>query len=187
MGIDRRDEHRPFRPVLARQPGGDRSAPPRLPGAVRGGIHLERRRTQPTAHVGCILSGGDDLARPPHMVGHRPDGNASTVGSGRTSPLPGRRRKDAGQQLGRARASYLGSGRRSRRRPDDQIGLGHIQPGIKQAGDDADQPGIACPSATTEDQRSLSRGAHPPCGVGLQLILVGPRLAGGRRRGDVQS
>jgi hypothetical protein len=37
---------------------------------------------------------------------------------------------------------------------DDQIGLGHIQPGIKQAGDDADLPRIACRSATTEDQGS---------------------------------
>jgi hypothetical protein len=33
-------------------------------------------------------------------------------------------------------ARYLGRGRRSSRRTDDQIGLGHIQPGIKQAGDD---------------------------------------------------
>jgi hypothetical protein len=157
-----------------------------LPGAVRRGIHLERRRTQSAAHVGRILSGGDDLARPPHMVGHRPNGNASTVGSDRTSPLLGRSGKDAGQQLGRARASYLGRGRRSGRRPDDQIGLGHIQPGIKQAGDDADHPRIAYRSATTEDQRSLIRGAHPPYGVDLQLILAGPRPAGGRR-GEVQS
>ena len=40
--------------------------------------------------------------------------------------------------------------------------VGHVQPGIEQAGDDADQPRIACRSATTEDQRSLARGAHPP-------------------------
>ena len=44
-----------------------------------------------------------------------------------------------------------------------------------QAGDDADQPRVACRSATTEDQRSRTRGAHPPCGVDLRLILVGPR------------
>jgi hypothetical protein len=93
----------------------------------------------------------------------------------------GRSGKDVGKQLGRARASYLGRGRRSGRRPDDQIGLGHIQPGIKQAGDDADQPRIACRSATTEDQRSLTRGARPRCVVDLQLILVGPRPVGGRR------
>ena len=105
----------------------------------------------------------------------------------RTSPLLGQSGKDVGKQLGRARASYLRSGRRSGRRPDDQIGLCHIQTGIKQAGDDADQPRIACRSATTEDQRSLTRGGHPPCGVDLQLILVGPRRAGGRRRGEVQS
>jgi hypothetical protein len=69
----------------------------------------------------------------------------------------------------------VGRGRRSGRRPDDQIGLGHIQPGIKQAGDDADVPRIACRSATTKDQRSLARGGRPPYGVGLPLILVGPR------------
>ena len=74
-----------------------------------------------------------------------------------------------------ARAGYLGRGRRSGRRADDQIGIGHIQPGIEQACDDADQPRIACRSATTEDQRSLTRGAYPLCGVDLRLILVGPR------------
>jgi hypothetical protein len=89
--------------------------------------------------------------------------------------LLGRSGKNVSKQLGRARASYLDSGRRSGRRPDDQIGLGHIQPGIKQAGNDADQPRIACRSATTENQRSLTRGARPRCSVDLQLILVGPR------------
>ena len=71
------------------------------------------------------------------MVGHRPDGNASTVGSGRTGPWLGRSGKDVGEQLGRARAGDLGRGRRPGRRPDDQVGLGHIQPGIEQAGDHA--------------------------------------------------
>ena len=51
--------------------------------------------------------------------------------------------------------------------------VGHVQPGIEQAGDDADQPRVAGRSAATEDQRSLARGAHPPCGVDLRLILVG--------------
>jgi hypothetical protein len=68
--------------------------------------------------------------------------------------------------LGRARAGYLGRGRRSGRRADDQIGLGHIQPGIEKAGDDADQPRIARRSATTEDQAAL-RGESP-----LRELLV---------------
>ncbi len=52
--------------------------------------------------------------------------------------------KDGGKQFGRSvRAGYLSRHRRSGRCPDDQIGLGHIQPGVKQAGDDADRPGIA--------------------------------------------
>jgi hypothetical protein len=53
-------------------------------------------------------------------------------------------------------ALVIWAGRRSGRRPDDQIGLGHIQPGIKQAGDDADLLRIACGAATTKDQRSLT-------------------------------
>ena len=186
MGIDRRDEDRSLRPVLAGQPSGDGSAPPLLHGAVRRRIHFEGRRTHSAAHVSRILSGGDDCARSLHMVGHRP-GNVSTAGSDQTSPLLGRSGKDGGQQFGRSRTRDLGRGRRSGRCPDDQISLGHIQPGIEQAGDDADQPRIACRSATTEDQRSLTRGAHPPGGVDLRLILVGPRPVGGRRRGEVQS
>jgi len=174
MGIDSHDEHRPLRPALAGQPGGDGGVPLRLPGAARRRIHFERRRTHSAAHAGRILSGTDDSARPLHMVGRRPIPNTSTVGSDRTSPWPGRSGKDAGKQFGRGRASYLGRGRRSGRCPDDQISLGHIQPGIKQAGDDTDQPRIACRSATTKDQRSLARGARPPYGAGL---LVGPRSA----------
>jgi hypothetical protein len=112
------------------------------------------------------------------MVRRRPIRSTSTVGSDRTSPWLGRSGKDAGKQFSRpGRAAYLGRGRRSGRCPDDQIGLGHIQPGIKQAGDDADQPRIACRSATTKDQRSLARGGRPPYGVDLPLILVGPRPA----------
>jgi len=185
-GIDRRDEHHSLRPVLAGQPGGDRSAALRLPGAVRRRIHFERRRAHFAAHVGRILGGGDDAARYLHVVRRRPHRNASAVGSDRTSPLLGRGGKDGGKQFGRARASYLGRSRRSGRRPDDQVGLGHVQPGIEQAGDDADLPRIACRSATMEDQRSLTRGAHPTCRVNLRLILVGPRSAGGRHRGEVQ-
>jgi hypothetical protein len=187
VGIDRRDEHRSLRPVLAGQPGGDRSAPPRLPGAVRRRIHFERRRTHSAAHVGRILSGGNDSASSLHVVGHRPNGNASTLGSDRISPLLGRSGEDGGKQFGRGRASDLGRGRRSSRRPDDQISLGHVQTGIEQAGDDADLPRIACRSTTVEDQRSLARGAHPPRGVDLRMILVGPRPVGGRRRGEVRS
>ena len=68
-----------------------------------------------------------------------------------------------GKQFCRARASYLGCGRR--------IGLGHIQPGIKQVAT-ADQPRTdTCRSATTDDQRSPPTGAHPLAGVELQLIL----------------
>ncbi len=39
--------------------------------------------------------------------------------------------------------------------PDDQVGLGCIDPGIGQAGDEADLPRIACRSGTGEDQGSL--------------------------------
>jgi hypothetical protein len=119
------------------------------------------------------------------MVRRRPIRRTSTAGSDRPSPWLGRSGQDAGQQFGRlGRASYLGCGRRSGRCPDDQVGLGHIQPGIKQAGDDADLPRIACRPATAKDQRSLARGGCLPHGVGLRLILVGPRPVAGPWRAD---
>ena len=141
---------------------GPRStAPLRLRRTVRRRVRLERRRSHPAAHVGRILSGTDYCARFLHMVRRRPNRNASTVGSHRSSPWLGRSAKDVGKQFGRLdTAAYLGRGGRSGRRPDDQIGLGHIQPGLKWTGDDADKPRIACRSATTEDQRSLARGAR---------------------------
>ena len=77
------------------------------------------------------------------------------------------------QAFGGSRAGDLGRSRRSGRRPDDQISVGHIQPGIEQAGDYADQPCIACRSAATEDQGSLGRRAAPLGGVDPQLILDG--------------
>ena len=194
-GIDGHDEHRSLRPLLTGQPGGDGGAPLRLPGAAPRRIRFERRRAHSAAHVGRILGGGDDCARSFQKVRHRHARSTSTVGSDRTSPWPGRSGKDAGKQFVRlGRAGYLGRGRRSGRRPDDQIGLGHVQPGIKQAGDDADLPRIAYRSATAKDQRSLARGGHTPDGVGL---LVGPRPVAvpwrelgdaiGGRRGEVQS
>ena len=149
MGIDRRDEHPLFRPVPAGQPSGDGSAPPRLRGAVRRRIHFERRHTHSAAHIGRILSGGDDSARSLHLVGRRPQWNASTVGPDPTTRLLGRSGEDGGEQFGRGRAGYLGRGRRAGRRADDQIGLGHIKPGIEEAGDHADQPRVSCRSATT--------------------------------------
>ena len=108
----------------------------------------------------------------------RPQWNASTVGPDPTTPLLGRSGEDGGEQFGRGRAGYLGRGRRAGRRADDQIGLGHIQPGIEEAGDDTDQPRISCRSAATENQRSLTRGAYPTCSVDLRLILAGPRQVG---------
>ena len=60
---DSHDQHRSFRPALAGQPGGDGSAPPRLPGAVRCRIHFEGRRTHSAPHIGRIPSGTDDCAR----------------------------------------------------------------------------------------------------------------------------
>ena len=98
MGIDRRDEHRSLRPELTGQPRGDGGAPLSLPGGVRGRIHVECRRAYSAAHVGRILSGGDDPAHSLQMVGHRPNGNASTVGSDRTGPLLRRSAEDDSEQ-----------------------------------------------------------------------------------------
>jgi len=123
------------------------------------------------------------------VVRHRHIRGTSTVGADRTFPWLGRGGKNVGQQFGwLSSAGYLGRGRRSGRRPDDQIGHGHVRPGIEQAGDDADLPRIACRSATMEDQRSSGRGGRPPGGVDLLLILLGPlpfamprRIDGGGR------
>jgi hypothetical protein len=94
------------------------------------------------------------------MVRDRPR-NTSTIGPDPASPRLGRSGEDVGKQFWRSgRAHYLGRHRRSSRRPDGQIGPGHIQPGIEQAGDDADLPGIACRSATAKDQRSLAIDRH---------------------------
>ena len=59
MGIDRRDEHRLWRPALTGQPRRDGGAPLSLPRTVRRRIHVEGRGAHPAAHVGGILGGGD--------------------------------------------------------------------------------------------------------------------------------
>jgi hypothetical protein len=68
--------------------------------------------------------------------------------------------KDSGKQFGRSgRAGYLSRHRRSGRRPDDQIGLGHIQPGVTQTGDDTDSPGLPdAPPPPRTSARSLMTG-----------------------------
>jgi hypothetical protein len=113
MGIDRRDQHRLFRPELTGQPRSHGGAPLCLPGAVRRRIKVECRRAHSAAHVSRILSGSNDFAYLLHVVRHRPDRNASSVGSDRTGPLLGDSGKDGGEQFGRGRASYLGRGRRA--------------------------------------------------------------------------
>ena len=90
------------------------------------------------------------------MVDHRPNANAFAVEFGRARRLRNCV-NDGGEQFGRRRSGYLRRGRRSGRRADDQISLGHIQPGVEQTGDDADEPRIARRSAATKDQRSLAR------------------------------
>src|SRR5690606_33777627 len=48
------------------------------------------------------------------------------------------------------------------RRPDHQVGVGHVEPGIDQAGEDAGQPGVARRAATAEHQGALAgRGDAP--------------------------
>jgi hypothetical protein len=78
----------------------------------------------------------------------------ATVGTYRTGRFPGCRVKDGGKEFGRRSAGDLRSGRRAGGRSDDQIGVGDVQPGIAQAGDDPDQPRVARRSAAAEDQRT---------------------------------
>ncbi len=106
-------------------------------GGVRRRIRRERRRSHPAAHVGRILSGGNDGARCLPMVGCRPHRDEPTLRSGRPGPWPGCSGEDidisvrpGSRQLSVPQRSILATSRR----PDDQIGLGHIQPGIKETG-----------------------------------------------------
>ena len=74
-----------------------------------------------------------------------------------TSRWPMNLGEDCGIQLGRScSAGDLGSNGRSCRRPDDQIGCSHIDPGVVQAGDQAELPGIACCSGAGEDEGSCA-------------------------------
>ena len=118
--------------ISTRLPSSDGSAPLRLRRTVRRRVRLERRRAHPAAHVGWILSGTDDCARYFQVVRRWPNRNASSVGSDRGIPWLGLGGKDGGKQFGRlGPAGCLGCGGGSGRRSDGQIGLGHIQPGLK--------------------------------------------------------
>ena len=153
-GIHRRDEHRSFRPALAGQPGGDRRAPPRRPEPSDAASS-----SSADAPIRRRMSAGSSAAAMIRPVRSRWSDRRPGERVRARSRRPVRRggaAKDAGEQLGRARAGDLRRGGRPGRRADDQVGLGHVHPGIEQAGDDADQPGIARRPAATEDQRSLA-------------------------------
>ena len=101
------------------------------------------------------------------MVLRRPNWSPWAFGDDWATPGLRRFGKDARKQFRRlARAADLGSDRRSSRRSDDQFGLAYIQSGIKQASDNADRPGIARGSATTQDQRALAQTRHPQALIG---------------------
>ena len=68
--------------------------------------------------------------------------------------------KDGGQQLGRCRAGELGRRRRAGGSSNGQVGCRHVQPGVGQAGGDADQPRVAGGSAAAEHQRSAACGGY---------------------------
>jgi len=90
------------------------------------------------------------------VVRDRRTGRESSVGLDLTGWCVRHSGHDGGKKLCRARAADLRRSGLSGRRPDDQVGLGHIQPGIEQAGDDPDLPRIADRSATTKDQRAIA-------------------------------
>ena len=115
------------------------------------------------------------------MVRHRPKGSASTLGSAPTGPSLGCFGKDRGKQFAWHRARDLGRDRRSSRRPEDQIGLSYVQPGIKQTGDDTDLPRITGRSTTSEDQRPLSRVVCPPRRIDLQHLYPNISSANARK------
>jgi hypothetical protein len=149
-----------LRPVLGGQPGDGDGPPLRLHRTVGRRVGFECRGAHPSAHVGSILRGVDDRARSLHVIGHRPDSTGS-LGSDGTSAWRRRSAKDARKQFDwRDSAGYLGRGGRSRGGSDGQVGLGEIQPNLKETGDDTDLPRVAHRSGTTEYQRTLSASDH---------------------------
>ena len=155
MCIDSRDKHRLLRPVLAGKPSRHDVAPARPAGAV-GSIHFERRGAHLAAHVGRILGSSDDRVGPLEVVLPREIPSASPLRSRGANLWLRHLGEDGRVQFGRrCPAGDLGSYRRSCRRSDDEIGLGYIDPGIGQAGNETELPGIACCSAAGENQGSL--------------------------------
>jgi hypothetical protein len=157
LGVHRRDEQRARRPPRAREPRRHRGAPSRLPGAVRRRVPLEGESAQPAPHVRGVAHG------------RREGRDAVDVG------LDLRRRRSRRARAGRgARAGWRGShgwrvqlagagGRELRRdcgaggRPDGDVRLPDLEPGVGEAGEDADQPRVAGGPAAAEDEGAPAR------------------------------
>ena len=156
MGIDRRDEHRSFRPALTGQPSGDGGAPPRLPepsdaasisSAAAPILRRMSAASSAEAMIRLVLSMWSATG---------PIGNASAgrIRPDRSVAGGAAARMSASSSAGVAPAIWAAA--------VDPADVPMIRsacvtsnPASTQAGDDADQPRIACRSATAEDQRCV--------------------------------
>ena len=158
MGVDGDHDHRPGRPFMTRQPGGDH-------GAVLSGRGSEHRVTlqsecaHRTLKIGGGGGGGGDgshsLEHRCHWQGRRP----FAVASARLNPW----REHRGEQIGRRyAAAHLRCRDGTGRGADHHVGrLGHVKASFGQACDDTDRPRISGGATATENQ---SRVVRSVCG-----------------------
>ena len=169
--IDGGDEDALSRPVVVREPGRDDVAPSRRLGRA-GRLPLQGSRTHPATHVVCVLRRRDDRVRPLQVVRARGVRCASSVGRATAGRWRGRLGEDGGIQLGGAGgARDLGGHGGPGRGADDEVGLGEVDAGVREPGDEAELPRVAGSSRARQHEGALV-GMGP---VGLWLGWLGGR------------
>ena len=152
MRVDGHHDHRPFRPFVARQPGGDH-------GAVLSrrrseyGVALQPECAHRTLEIGRRGGGGGDGPHPLEHRGHRQGRRTLADLSDRLH----RPRQHRGEHFGRwyAAAQLCCRGGTGRRADHHIGGLCHIETRFGEACDDADLPGISGSATTTENQSNV--------------------------------
>ena len=137
----------------------------RVPGACRSAASMSsagRRRRWRWRMSSRILGGGGEAV--PSLFGWLPPpalAASATVELSRISSLAERQRSSQRPSSVRRRRAPVPGPPPSADVPIVRSAVHHVQAGIEQAGENADQPRVAGGSAATEDQRSLARGGHP--------------------------
>ncbi|WP_246672779.1 MULTISPECIES: hypothetical protein [unclassified Mesorhizobium] len=179
--VDGHHDHRPFRPFMARQSGGDQRAP--LFGHFRSefGIALQSECAHRPLQIGCRGSGGGNRTHPLEYTIHRRQ-RRLTARSGRLNRQRGQHR---GQQFARRyAAAHLHYRIGACRGSDHQIGgLRQIDTSFGEARDDADQPGISGGPATTENKSNVANHQPDYCSAWTRpsIEIETPCLTAGSR------